>query len=457
MGLSMWTGIAIGAAAIAGFLLFLIGRLRAEVEGLRRFQTELDTAQRALEQARSVESDLRAQLTESRIALVKEQEKYAEKLAAYAEAEKILKDTFSALAGSALRTNSDQFLQRAEERFRNLQVDTTAELDKRKLAIENLIAPLDQSLKSLDSKVADLEAKRIQAYTEVKSQISELGSVNKELRTQTGNLVQALRSPNVRGDWGQMQLRRTVEISGMLSYCDFFEQVSEETDAGRLKPDMIVRLPGDRKVVVDAKAPRMYLDGLADRTEAERAQFLRDHAAKVRAHMTQLSGKRYWEQFAPTPEFVIMFLPVEALFAAALQEDPALLEFGVDKKVIPASPLTLIALLRAINYGWKQESLARDASKIRELGKDLYSSIRVLAGHLARMRNNLEDTVQAFNASVGSVERGFLSKARRLVELNAGSDDVIPQIGSIDERLRGVEAPELGADSPELAVIEPKA
>jgi hypothetical protein len=200
----------------------------------------------------------------------------------------------------------------------------------------------------------------------------------------------------------------------MLGHCDFFEQVSGDTEGGRLTPDMIVRLPGDRRVVVDAKAPRMYQEGLADGTDAERSRYFRDHAAKVRAHMTLLAGKRYWEQFAPTPEFVVMFLPVEALFAAALQEDPGLLEYGADKKVIPASPLTLIALLRAVNYGWKQESLAHDASKIRELGKELYNSVRVLAGHLAKMRNNLEDTVQAFNASVGSVERSFLSKARRL-------------------------------------------
>lgn len=239
----------------------------------------------------------------------------------------------------------------------------------------------------------------------------------------------------------------------MLGHCDFFEQLSEATENGRLTPDMVIKLPGDRKVVVDAKAPRMYLEGLADRTEAERAQYLRDHAAKVRAHMTLLSGKKYWEQFAPTPEFVIMFLPVEALFAAALQEDPTLLEYGVDKKVIPASPLTLIALLRAINYGWKQESLAHDASRIRELGKDLYNSVRVLAGHLSKMRNNLEDTVQAFNASVGSVERSFLSKARKLSELNAAGDDVIPQVEPIDERLRGLDAVELRADLSETPIL----
>jgi DNA recombination protein RmuC len=204
----------------------------------------------------------------------------------------------------------------------------------------------------------------------------------------------------------------------------------------------------------------MYLEGFAERTEAEKSRYLKDHAAKVRAHMTLLSGKRYWEQFTPTPEFVVMFLPIEALFSAALQEDPELLEFGVDKKVIPASPLTLIALLRAVNYGWKQESLAHDASKIRELGKELYSSVRVLAGHLLKMRNNLEDTVQAFNASIGSVERSFLSKARKLSELNAGGDEPIAQVDPIHEGLRGLEAIELRAelgDTPMLdgLILEP--
>jgi len=417
----MEVAIALAVSLVVAALAFLLGRSIGSASGKATGEQELRTVRDELG-----ESQQRLAISESRNM-------------AYGEAEKILKDTFSVLANTALTSNSEQFLRRAEER---------------------LMAPLDKSLKSLDSKVADLESKRIEAYTEVKTQISELGRVNKELRNQTGSLVQALRSPNVRGDWGQMQLRRTVEMAGMLGHCDFFEQMSEATESGRLTPDMIVKLPGDRRVVVDAKAPRMYLEGFADRTEAERSQCLRDHAAKVRAHMTLLSGKRYWEQFTPTPEFVVMFLPIEALFAAALQEDPELLEFGVDKKVIPASPLTLIALLRAVNYGWKQESLAHDASKIRELGKELYSSVRVLAGHLLKMRNNLEDTVQAFNASVGSVERSFLSKARKLSELNAGGDEAIAQVDPIDERLRGLEAIELRAelgDTPMLdgLILEP--
>lgn len=438
----MDVAITAAAALIFAGLAFLLGRSLGAATGKAIGEHELRAMREELGDAQQ-----RLAVSESRNV-------------AYGEAEKILKDTFSVMANTALNTNSAQFLQRAEEKFKDLQLDTTAELDKRKVAIENLIAPLDKSLKSLDSKVADLEAKRIEAYTEVKTQISELGSVNRELRNQTGSLVQALRSPNVRGDWGQMQLRRTVEMAGMLGHCDFSEQVSEATEGGRLTPDLIVKLPGGRRVIVDAKAPRMYLEGLADRTEAEKSRYLKDHAAKVRAHMTLLSGKRYWEQFTPSPEFVIMFLPVEALFAAALQEDPELLEFGVDKKVIPASPLTLIALLRAVNYGWKQESLAQDATKIRELGKDLYSSVRVLAGHLLKMRNNLEDTVQAFNASIGSVERSFLSKARKLSELNAGGDEPIAEVDPIHEALRGLEAIELRAelgDTPMLdgLILEP--
>ena len=430
------TAVLVLAALVIAVLAFFFGRSVGSASGKTAGDQELRSIRAELSEAHS-----RLAVSESRNV-------------AFGEAEKILKDTFTALAGSALHSNSEQFLKRAEERFKNLQLDTATELDKRKVAIENLIAPLDKSLKSLDTKVADLEAKRIEAYAEVRTQISELGTVNKELRNQTGNLVQALRSPNVRGDWGQMQLRRAVEMAGMIGHCDFFEQISEATQNGRLTPDLIVRLPGDRRVVVDAKAPRMYLEGLSDRTEAERSQYVRDHAAKVRAHMTLLSGKRYWEQFAPTPEFVVMFLPVEALFAAALQEDPGLLEFGADKRVIPASPLTLIALLRAVNYGWKQESLAHDAARIRELGKDLHNSVRVLAGHLVKMRDNLEDTVQAFNASVGSVERSFLSKARKLVELNAAGDEMIPQVDPIDERLRGLEAVELRADLNDTPMLE---
>jgi DNA recombination protein RmuC len=241
----------------------------------------------------------------------------------------------------------------------------------------------------------------------------------------------------------------------MLANCDFLEQVSTTGDGIRLRPDMIVRLPSDRRVVVDAKVPLLgYLESVEAATEEERLVHLKTHAAQVREHMSQLANKKYWEQFAPTPEFVVMFLPVEALFATALQQDASLLEFGAEKRVIPASPLTLIALLRAVNYGWKEASLAHDAAKIQELGKSLYDSVRVLAGHLSKMRDHLEGTVQAFNASVGSVERSFLVRARKLKELNAGGDEPILRVEPVDERLRILEAPELTDELFQASLIE---
>jgi DNA recombination protein RmuC len=444
----MYLIIGLASSLIVSALAFFLGRSLGSAHARALTQQELQLV-------RSQLADSEKNLAVAETAFEKEGEKYREKLGAYNEAEKLLKDAFGALAGSVLESNSRQFLELAETRFRSLQVDTKAELDARKTAIESLVTPLGKSLGDLGQKVSDLEAKRIQAYTEVATQIAELGNANKELRVQTGSLVQALRSPNVRGDWGQMQLRRTVEIAGMMDYCDFCEQPPADTvDGGRLKPDMVVRLPGDRRVVIDAKAPRLYLENTDAKTEEEKSQYLKTHAIRVREHMNQLASKKYWEQFTPTPEFVIMFLPVEALFAAALQQDPTLLEFGAEKRVIPASPLTLIALLRAVNYGWKEASLARDARKIQELGKSLYESVRVLAAHLVKMRDHLEGAVQAFNSSVGSLEHSFLTRARKFKELNAGGTDDILELETIDERLRSPEAPELRQDFIDTAVME---
>ena len=446
MGVAVWLGVAIAAAALAGSL-FLVGRLRAQVDGLNGMmalreqalsaaQGELSSVTTSLRDTRQTEAQLRVHLAEARMALVKEQEKHAEKVEA-------LRETFTTVATSVLQENARQFLDLAESRLQVVQGETQIELNAKQTAIENLVKPLGASLADLKGKVDDLEKQRIHAYAEVATQLTELASANRELRTQTGDLVKALRSPNVRGNWGQMQLRRTVEIAGMLDYCDFQEQVSVETEYGRLRPDMVVRLPANRTVVVDAKAPLLYLDSIDAKTEEERAAYLKGHAAQVREHMAQLANKKYWEQFTPTPEFVIMFLPVEALFAVALQQDAALLEFGAERRVIPASPLTLIALLRAVNYGWKEASLARDATKIQELGRSLYDSVRVLGGHLVDVRDHLQGAVRGFNASVGSVERNFLSRARRLKEFNAGRDEPIPQLEMIDEGLRRLEASEL--------------
>ena len=353
MGVGVWLGMAVAAAALCASV-FLVGRFRAQIDGLNRVgalrvqallatQGDLRAATSALEETRRLESQLRIQLAEAQTALTKEQEKHAEKVEAF-------KETFTTVAASVLKENASHFLDLAELRLKTVEGETQSELDAKRTAIENLVKPLGESLKDLKGKVDDLEKQRVHAYAEVATQLTELASANRELRTHTGNLVKALRSPNVRGNWGQMQLRRTVEIAGMLDYCDFQEQVSVETENGRLRPDMVVRLPANRTVVVDAKAPLLYLDSIDARTEDEKAVYLKAHAAQVREHMAQLANKKYWEQFTPTPEFVIMFLPVEALFAVALQQDAALVEFGAERRVIPASPLTLIALLRAVNY-----------------------------------------------------------------------------------------------------------
>jgi DNA recombination protein RmuC len=415
---------------------------------------------RAEKDARNSADAVRAQLAESQknlavaqAALKNEQEKYAEKLAAYEKAESHLKETFAGLARNALDSNSQKFLETAELQFKNLQGEAKAELEARKTAIETLVGPLGESLTALDGKVADLENKRVRAYTEVSTQITELASVNRELRSQAGSLVRALSSPNVRGNWGQMQLKRTVEIAGMIEHCDFLQQDHVDTDAGRLRPDMVVSLPGSRRVVVDAKAPRLDIDHADIRSEDERVAYLKTHALKVRQHMIQLANKKYWEQFTPAPEFVVMFLPVEASFAIALQHDPDLLEFGAERRVIPASPLTLIALLQAVNYGWKEACLARDAAKIQELGKGLYNSVRVLAQHLVKMRDQLEGTVHAYNASVGSVERTFLSQARKLKDFHAGGPEEIPELESVDAALRLLEATELRDDVVQTSLI----
>lgn len=414
-------------ALVVALLAFLLGRSIGVAKGSAIADLELH--------------GLREQLTEAakRLAVSENQNQ------TFQEAQQSLTTTFKVLAGEALTTSSSQLLATAEERFKRLQESSTAELDKRKVAIENLVTPLDQSLKEFDKKLKDLEEKRLRDHSDVSSGIAALGNASSELKTQTINLVQSLRSSDVRGKWGQMQLRRTVEIAGMLKHCDFFEQVSEDTETGRLRPDLIVQLPGGRKIIVDAKAPLMYLEGVSH-SEEEKAKYLKEYASRVRRHMNQLANKKYWEEFTPTLEFVVMFLPVEAHFAAALNEDPELLEFGAEKKVIPASPLTLIALLQAVNYGWKQESIAQDAAQVRDLGRALYEAVRVLAGHMESMRDNLEQTVKAFNASVGSVERNFLTKARRLVDLNAAGSEEIPQLEAIHEGLRRIEASELRAD-----------
>jgi DNA recombination protein RmuC len=301
----------------------------------------------------------------------------------------------------------------------------------------------------VDGTLHTVEKERLASYAGLLEQVKAMTRTQEALQAETGNLAKALRSPHVRGRWGEIQLRRVVEMAGMLDFCDFEEQATVETDDGRLRPDLVVRLPGGKTVVVDAKAPlAAYLDAV-DRPadDAEREALLHDHARQVRDHMTRLGGKAYWSQFQPAPDFVVMFLPGETFFSAACQHDASLIEFGVSQQVIPASPTTLIALLRAVAYGWRQESIARHARDISELGRQLHDRLGTMAGHFDDLRRGLERAVEGYNAAVGSLEARVLVSARRFRDLGVTGDD-LPSLSPIQETTRALVAPELSGVLP---------
>jgi DNA recombination protein RmuC len=387
---------------------------------------------------------------------------HAERLKAYDEAEGTLREAFQALSAEALKTNNRAFLDLAETRLREARTQATADIDARKQAVEHLLAPIAKTLDQVDREIKESERRRLESSAQLLQRIAALDTTGQDLRSQTGRLVDALKRPGVRGRWGELQLKRVIELAGMLEHCDFEQQQminSTDDSDRRMRPDVIVRLPGGKHVVIDAKAPLdAYLKALDAPDETCRQALLVDHARQVRAHLAQLASKGYAAHVHPSPDFVVMFLPGEMFFSAALEQDASLIDSGV-QGVILASPTTLIALLRAVAYGWQQQSVEENARKIGELGRNLYESVRVLGGHFDSLGSRLKSALEAYNSAVGSLEGNVLVKARKLKELAVqnGLEEIKP-LEPIDRVPRMLQAPELTGGLPfhdvEVAVEE---
>ncbi|MGH7880221.1 MAG: DNA recombination protein RmuC, partial [Candidatus Binataceae bacterium] len=349
------------------------------------------------------------------------------------EAERKFADAFRALAADALKASSESFLTLAAERFGSIQQQSAADLDARRGAIDRIVEPVKESLASLDREIRRIENERRGATDVLTDQLRSLSS-------QTNRLVDALKTPTVRGRWGEIQLRRVVEIAGMVEHCDFHEQAQFATEDGRLRPDMTVRLPGGKNVVVDAKAPlQAYMEAIEADGEAERIAKLRDHARQIRNHIEQLKGKAYWDALDHAPEFVVLFLPGEMFFSAALQQDATLIEDAAEARVILATPTTLIALLKAVGYGWRQAHLAENAERISRLGQEIHDRLAIMRDHFARIGGSLGVAVRSFNEAVGSFQSRVMPTARRFRELGVSGKQELRDLETVDTIPREIE------------------
>jgi DNA recombination protein RmuC len=413
---------------------------------------QMDQVQQAFEEKTGEVKHLSAALTELKekqaaLETIIEKERMAteEKLQLLEKAKEELTDTFQAISATALRNSHESFLELARATLAKYQEGAKRDLELRQKEVKQIVEPVKESLEKYDRQVQEMERIREKAYGGLSQQVQSLMTTQQVLQQETANLVKALRTPQVRGRWGEITLRRVAELAGMLKYCDFFEQETKSTEQGRFRPDMIVRLPNEKQIVVDSKAPLLaYLEALEAQTEEERTSKLILHSKQIQSHMNKLSQKVYWEQFQPTPEFVVLFIPGENFFSSALEYSPGLIEEGVSKGVILATPTTLISLLKAVAFGWRQETMAKNAEAISLLGRELYERISTMAEHLDRLGRDIQKSVSTYNQVIGSFERRVLASARKFSQLGIrkrGGAEII-YLSPVEKTTRQISPPE---------------
>jgi len=362
-----------------------------------------------------------------------EKERYLEKLETIEESRKQLEHSFSILSQQALKLNNESFLTLAKEKLSQFQIQAEANLDKKEKSIETLLQPIHSALKQTEAQIQSIEKERKESFGSLSQHLKIINESQADLRLETQNLVQALRRPEVRGQWGELTLKRIAELAGMVDHCDFYEQMQSEDSESRIRPDMIVRMPDQRELIIDAKTP---LDAYLNATQATdpeiREQSLVRHARNVRERMRELSSKAYWSQFKNSPDFVVLFIPGEQFLSAALEQDPQLLEDALKNKVILATPTSIVALLRAVAFGWRQIAVAKNAEMIRELGENLYHRLATFAEHLQKLGKHLDTSVEQYNKAMGSLDRQVLSGARKFTELGIEKNKSIPDLKIIE-------------------------
>lgn len=363
-----------------------------------------------------------------------------EKIEALEKTRAQLSETFSALSSEALKHNSEQFLKLAQENLKQFNVQAQGDLAKKEQSIEHLIQPIKAVLEKTEKQIREIEHERKEAYGSISKHLENMAQTQQMLHNETRNLVKSLRRPEVRGQWGEMTLKRLVELSGMVEHCDFFEQEHTETDEGNIRPDMIVRMPGRREIVIDVKTPLdAYLNAIEADSDAQRDQHLLHHAKKVRERIRELASKSYWGQFKQSPDFVVLFIPGDHFLSAALEKDSALLEDALKQKVILATPTSLVALLRAVAFGWNQQAITDNAEKIRDLGEDLYKRLCTFTGHMSRVGKGLNSSLEHYNKAVGSFERQVLSGARKFTEMGISATKEPEALEPIEKLARTLE------------------